>query len=301
MSKRLSSLLRREQVAFLLRDRAGWETHLARARAVLGAGLQAADPTRPVLILGAGSGLEVPWKLAPPRTTGWDADPWSRAWTALRHHRCPPWVFDDLSGGLAALDEVAGRTAAKPWSGQRRPAAQAISRLAGLLPSLQPDPAALRAWVATYRPGTILVANVLGQLGVVAERMVEAALGWAPWETDPERPDPLAEALDGWTRRALEAVLAVLLEGDATLVLVHDRAVIFRPDAVTLGPWEEDWTRQVQTGGRPLEASDPLAGVDLLAQARRAGRRLQGAERWLWPLAPGQIHLVEAGVIEAAP
>src|ERR1035438_5896883 len=104
MSKPLSRLLRREQFAFLARDRSGWGDHLDRMHAFLGEGLQSADPTRPVLILGAGSGLEVPWALAPPDTTGWDGDPWSRIWTALRYHRWPPWVFGDLTGGMSELE-----------------------------------------------------------------------------------------------------------------------------------------------------------------------------------------------------
>ncbi|MFN7959400.1 MAG: hypothetical protein U0P46_13890 [Holophagaceae bacterium] len=70
MSKPLSRLLRREQWAFLARDRSAWGEHLGRVRGFLGEGLQAADPDRPVLILGAGPGLEVPWALAPPATTG---------------------------------------------------------------------------------------------------------------------------------------------------------------------------------------------------------------------------------------
>ncbi len=82
MSKPLSRLLRREQFAFLARDHSAWGDHLDRVRAFLGEGLQSADPGRPVLILGAGSGLEVPWALAPADTTGWDGDPWSRLWTA---------------------------------------------------------------------------------------------------------------------------------------------------------------------------------------------------------------------------
>ena len=294
MSKRLSSLLCREQLAFLGRDRSGWGEHLQRVRSFLGAGLQAADPARTVLILGAGSGLEVPWELAPPGTTGWDADPWSRGWTAVRHRRWPPWRFEDLTGGLEALVAAAQRAGTEPWSGRRRNRKVAALRLAGLLPSLQPDPGALRGWIKDHRPGTVLVANVMGQFGVVAERLVESALGLVPWEPDPERGDPLAAALDAWTRRAILAFLDVLTDSGADLWLVHDRAVLFQGGRVSLGPWADAWVHQVRQEGGPLEASDPLAGLDV--SALLAGKGLQAARqaRWLWPLAPDQQHLVEA-------
>src|SRR5664279_5736912 len=177
MSKSLSRLLRREQFAFLARDKRAWDEHLARVRAFLGEGLQAADQARQVLILGAGTGLEVPWALAPPGTTGWDADPWSRVGTALRHQRWTPWVFEDLTGGLAELEALTRRAVAEPWSGRHRSQGAAAKRLTGLLPSLQPHPAALKTWIAERRPGTILVANVMGQFGVVAERLVESTFG----------------------------------------------------------------------------------------------------------------------------
>jgi len=293
MSKSLSRLLRQEQFAFLARDRQAWGAHLDRVRGLLGEGLQAADPARPLLILGAGSGLEVPWALAPPHTTGWDADPWSRVWTALRHHRWPSWVFEDLTGGLAALEATARRAGAEPWSGRRRNREATVQRLAGLLPSLHPDPAALRTWIAAQRPGTILVANVMGQFGVVAERLVEGALGFTPWEPDPERADPLAEALEAWTRRAITAFLGVLRESDAELWMVHDRAVVFSGGALELGPWEDPWAGQLRSDGAPLEASDALAEVEVPALLVQEGLRLARKERWIWPLAPGQRHLVE--------
>jgi len=296
MSKPLSRLLRREQFAFLARDRADWEDHLARVRAFLGEGLQTADPARPVLILGAGSGLEVPWALAPPGTTGWDADPWSRWWTALRHRRWAPWVFEDLTGGLAELEATARRSVAEPWSGHRRDAETAARRLAGLLPSLHPLPQALRTWIQVHRPGTILVANVMGQFGVVAERLVEATFGLAPWETDPERPDPLAVALDAWTRRTVEAFLGALRESEADLWLVHDRAVVFSGGDLHLGPWEPDWTHQLQSAQAAIEAGDALAGVEVAALLAAPGRELTHLERWVWPLAPGQRHLIETVV-----
>jgi hypothetical protein len=293
MSKSLSRLLRREQFAFLARDKGAWEEHLAKVRAFLGEGLQMAEPTRPILILGAGTGLEVPWALAPPGTTGWDADPWSRVGTALRHQRWVPWVFEDLTGGFAELEALTRRARLEPWSGRHRAPGAAARRLAGLLPSLHPDPAVLKAWIAERRPGTILVANVMGQFGVVAERLVETTLGWIPWETDPERADPLAEALEAWTQRALLAFLGALRDSGADLWLVHDRAVVFSGGELVLGPWEQDWTRQVRAQGPPIEASDALAGIDVPQALAECGLDPGRSARWIWPLAPGQRHVVE--------
>ena len=290
--KGLGRLLAREQRAYLRRDRAAWGEHLERARAFFGEGLDRADPARPVLILGAGTGLEIPWRLAPPLTTGWDADPWSRAGTALRHRRFPPWVFEDLTGGLGALGALTRRCLHRPDALQRRPAELAIRRLAGLLLTLQPDPAPLRDWIAAHRPGTILAANVLGQVGCVAERLVEGLFRPArPWPQDPEAADPLAEALDAWTFRALQAVCSVLDESGADLWLLHDRAVLHGSVPASLGPIEVEWTRQLRSA-TPLDASDPLAGLDLLT--RLGGPGPVAFARWLWPVAPGQVHLMEA-------
>ncbi|WP_291272890.1 hypothetical protein [Geothrix sp.] len=295
MSKPLSRLLRLEQTAFLARDRTAWGPHLARVRGFLGEGLQAADPARPVLILGAGSGLEVPWGLAPTGTTGWDADPWSRARTALRHRRWAPWVFEDLTGGLGDLAAAARRAVAEPWSGRHRDPQTAALRLAGLVPFLRPDPAALRAWIEVHRPGTILAANVMGQFGAVAERVVEGAFGKAsPWAADAERSDPLAEALEAWTRRALEAFLETLAGSGAALWLVHDRGVAFGPGSLELGPWTDPWMAQLRGGVEGLEVSDPLMGLDVGAALRAAGRDPHRRDRWVWPLAPDQRHVVEA-------
>lgn len=301
MSKALSRLLRREQFAFLARDKRAWAEHLARVRAFLGEGLQAADPTRPVLILGAGTGLEVPWALAPPQTTGWDADPWSRVWTALRHHRWAPWVFEDLTGGLADLEALMRRAVAEPWSGRHRAHGPAARRLAGLLPTLHPDPTALKAWLVERRPGTILVANVMGQFGVVAERLVETTFGWIPWEPDPERADPLAEALEAWTRKAITAFLGALRDSSADLWLVHDRAVVVSSGDLALGPWERDWTRQARSDGPPIEASDALAGIDVPLALGGCGLDPGKSARWIWPLAPGQRHVIEALVLRHPP
>ncbi|MDE3033023.1 MAG: hypothetical protein KGI56_05115, partial [Acidobacteriota bacterium] len=266
MSKPLSRLLRREQRAFLARDRAGWMAHLARIRAFLGEGLAAADPGRPVLVLGAGSGLEVPWELAPASTVGWDAEPWSRLRTLLRHRRWVPWVFEDATGGLVELEATVRRAVMEPWSKRRRDPATAARRLAGLLPSLQPRPTALAAWIEAHRPGTLLAANLMGQFGVLAESLVEAAFAPAsPWVGDPERPDPLAEALEAWTIRTVTAFLDTLAASDADLWLVHDRAVVFSGGPLALGPWVDPWTQQLQAEPGTLEARDALAGVDARA------------------------------------
>jgi len=293
MSKPLSRLLRQEQFALLARNRSGWVEHLENARAFLGEGLQSADPARPVLVLGAGSGLEIPWELAPLRCTGWDADPWSRVWTALRHRRWAPWVFADLTGGLADLEATARRAVQEPWSGRRRDRETAANRLAGLLPSLHPDPAPLRAWITGQRPGTILAANVMGQFGVVAQRLVEARFGAPPWNPDPELIDPLAEAVEVWTRRAITAFLTVLRDSGADLWLLHDRGVVFGGGHLELGLWEPDWTRQLQ-GPAGLEASDPLGGLDVPTLLGAEEAALAQKVRWVWPVAPGQRHVMEA-------
>ena len=281
-----------EQRAFLSRNRAGWGGHLAQVRSFLGEGLQAADPRAPVLVLGAGSGLEVPWKLAPPGTVGWDADPWSRLRTLLRHGRLAPWVFQDLTGGMADLSATALRSARQPWSGRIRTTATATRRLAGLVQSLDPVPEPLQAWIGQHRPGAILAANVMGQFGALAQRVVETAFrGRYPWVPDPDQADPLAEALDRWTARAVRAFLGALLASGADLWLVHDRGVLFGGTPVTLGPMREPWAAQVLADG-PLEGSDPLCGVDVLAEAQ--GRAVVRHLRWIWPVAPGQTHIMEA-------
>jgi hypothetical protein len=164
--------------------------------------------------------------------------------------------------------------------------------LAGLLPSLHPDPAELRQWLQLHRPGSILAANVMGQFGVVAQRLVEGILG-AVEEPDPDRPDPLSEALEVWTARVIEAFLKVLQESGADLWLIHDRAVVFSGGDLVLGPWTNDWIQQLQPERMPLEAHDPLAGQDVVALLGKP-EMLRQKERWIWDLAPGQRHLVEA-------
>ena len=292
MKPTLAGDLAAEQRAFLGRNRGAWGGHLAQVRDFLGQGLTAADPSAPVLILGAGSGLEVPWHMAPPGAVGWDADPWSRLRTLLRHRRWAPWVFQDLTGGLEALAALAWRTARPPWSGRIRAGQAASRRLAGLVGSLDPQPEPLRAWIRRYRPGPILAANVMGQFGVVAQRTVERAFaGRPPWTADPDLPDPLDDAIRIWTAKAVRAWLGALLESGADLWLVHDRGVLFGDQPVALGPMEKAWVAQLRAEG-PLEASDPLCGVDPLDEIknRTASQHL----RWIWPVAPGQTHIMEA-------
>jgi hypothetical protein len=288
----LGRLLAKEQRVYLRRDRRGWGEHLAKARAFFGEGLLQADPDRPVLILGAGTGLEIPWHLAPRLTTGWDADPWSRLGTVLRHRRFPPWMFEDFTGGFQELRATIARAITLPGAIQRRPPERSAKRLAGLLPFLQPNTEPLRDWIRGRQPGTILVANVLGQLGCIAERVVEVAFHPArPWILDPDVPDPLADALDAWTAKTLAAVCEVLRESGAALWLLHDRAVVHGAVAVELGPLDDPWTHQLHSAV-PLDVSDPLLGLDM--RQRFSGRHEASFERWLWPVATGQLHLMEA-------
>jgi hypothetical protein len=296
MAPLLRRLLAAEQRAFLHRDRRGWMEHLARTRAFLGAGLAAADAARPVLILGAGAGLEVPWGQAPKDSWGWDADPWSRARTGLRHLRWPAWIFEDLTGGLEALEQAARRCTREPWAeGRARPRERACARLAGLLPSLGAEGTALGSWIARYRPGVVLSANVMGQFGVVAQRLLEEILGPWPWVEDPEELDPLGEALDQWIARSLRAHLTRLAATPGSLRLVFDRGVVHGGDGLALGAWTDAWEEQLLGRGR-LEVEDPLCGVDPVAELRLRDpvREVLKRERWLWPVAPGQTHVVEA-------
>ena len=69
---------------------------------------------------------------------------------------------------------------------------------------------------------------------------------------------------------------------------------MFGGGTLELGPWEDVWTRQVRREGPPIEASDALAGVDVLAFLVGGGVEVVRKERWIWPLAAGQRHVVEA-------
>jgi len=288
----LKADLAREQGAFLRQSRSGWGTHLTEVRGFLGEGLRGAVPGAPVLILGAGAGLEVPWALAPPDATGWDADPWSRVRTFLRHGRWAPWCFEDLTGGMEALGAAAVRGARQTWSGKARRTEKGAARAAGLIRSLRPEAGPLRAWIARHRPGTILAANVMGQFGVVAQRAVEKAFGGhPPWVGDPDAQDPLEEAVNDWTRRALEAFLGALGDSGADLWLCHDRGVVFSQGPFSLGPPAEPWTAQLRSP-EPLEVTDPLVGLDV--RAAFPGRTVAESRRWIWDLAPWQRHVMEA-------
>lgn len=288
-SRMLERHLAREQRAFLRRPRSAWGPHLEHMRRVLGEALGAADPARPVLVLGAGFGLEVPWREAPPLAQGWDADPWSRTATFLRHGRWVPWHFGDVTDAFGPLEALLRRNIRRDWRGRSQGHPDvARARVAGLLESLDPRPERLEATLRSLGPSLVVAANLMGQFGVVAEALVEQAFGGAPWQEDPDQGDPLAEALDRWTARVVVAFLAALRESGAALALVHDRAVLEQP--VGLGPWSDDWRVQLRSED-PVTARDSLCGVDVLSVMGRAPQR---AERWLWPVGPGQVHLVEA-------
>jgi hypothetical protein len=287
---KVASILAREQRGFLGRSRRHWGPHLEAVRGFLGEGLGAARG--PALILGAGSGLEVPWAQAPAGTTGWDADPWSRLRTCARHRIWAPWVFQDLTGGLDELWRTARRTARQPWSGRVRATTTARKRLAGLVACLEPGAEPLARWLGEHSPGTVLAANVMGQFGVLARRTVERAFGGlSPWIEEEGVEDPLDEALRGWTARAVEAFLAALDACGAELWLVHDRGVLFGPARVSLGALREPWTAQLEAQ-EALEADDPLCGVDVVRAF--PGREVDHHRRWLWPVAAGQTHVMEA-------
>lgn len=287
---KLSTFFLAEQSAFLRRRNREWKHHLRKVQAFIGESLQRAPRDRPVLILGAGSGLEVPWNLAPPDTTGWDLDPTSRVRTLLRWGCWPAWVFQDLTGSLEALRTLARRSVRQAWSGRTRDRELAARRLAGLMPSLQAKPVRLQQWLEAHRPSLVVSANWMGQLGSVAQRMMEQEFGTqSPWEEDPELRDPLAEALECWTRQTLQTHLQVLRESGAELCLIYDRAVIQGSSPIQLGPFEHAWTRQLQAAS-PLDLIDPLPGLE-------PGDHLPDPiswERWLWTISPEQRHLVEA-------
>lgn len=285
--------LAREQRAFLSRPRGAWASHLDQAQRFLGHLLASSDPDRPVLILGAGTGLEVPWSEAPRGTVGWDADPWSRLRTALRHRRWPPWHFEDATGAMGPLAAAAHRAARETWSGRLREPEVAQARLAALLPTLPVEPTLLREALETLRPATVIAANLMGQFGEVARREVEAAFApLDPWDEAPE----LEAAFQAWHRRLLTAFLDALAQSGASLGLLHDRAVLEGPEIPALGPFADTWMQQLQGAGS-VEAHDPLSGLDVLAVL--VPRRPVLAQRWWWPVGPGQIHLVEALAYEA--
>ncbi len=291
-----------EQLAFLRRDRALWQSHLDKIRGFLGMGLARARQG-PVLILGAGTGLEIPWEMAPQATWGWDADPWSRFGTLLRHRRLAPWKTGDITGVLSDFECLTQRALKESWSGRRRSPDIATCRLKALLESYEPRPADLEHWIESHQPKTILAANFMGQITHLLQSRVEKHwLPHNPWQTDPEQSDPLLEAVDAFGARTIRALLDVLKQSGAELWLVHDRATMdgFKAGA-SLGPFDPDWRSQLgaaMPAAGHLEAYDPLAGVDIWGVF--AGRTCLKAERWLWPVGEGQVHLMEALAFEAS-
>ncbi|MCL1909197.1 MAG: hypothetical protein FWG12_07535 [Holophagaceae bacterium] len=263
------------------------------SREFFGAALSEADPARPVLIIGAGWGLEIPWRSAPRNTFGWDADPLSRLGTLLRHRRWVPWVFDDLTGAFASLYKVSRRVQVIEGLGKLRPAQVAAKRLAWLLPSIPPSPQALERWVHDYRPGTIICANVLGQIKPMACRIVEAAFGHrSPWINDQDLADPLHDAINVWTAGILRSILQVLRSSNSSLFLLHDRGVVHQEADIALGEWTDSWAEQVKSNNSYLEASDPLSGLDILEEFNKL--TCKSKSRWIWPLGTSQIHIIEA-------
>ena len=238
-------------------------------------------------LLGAGSGLEVPWALAPPGSVGWDADPWSRVRTCIRHRVWPPWVFGDLTGGWpSSCAPRRCRTARQPWTGRARGGRSATLRLAGLVGSLAPDAAPLSGWIRVHRPGTILCANVMGQFGVLASAAVERAFGGrSPWTGEEGVEDPLEEALRGWTARAVGAFLAALARSGRSSGSSTTGGWCSAGCRSTLGALREPWTAQLVAPGA-LEADDPLCGIDVLEAF--PGRKVERHDRWIWTSDPGR-------------
>lgn len=297
----MHSFFIREQLAFLRRDRALWHPHFDKIRTFFGMGLARASQG-PVLILGAGTGLEIPWNMAPRETWGWDADPWSRFGTALRHRRLAPWVKGDITGVLEEFERLVQRALRESWSGKRRNLGSATCRLKALLESAEARPVQFQRWIEDHQPKTILAANFMGQITHLLQSRVEKA--WAPinpWQSDFDCPDPLLEAVDAFGARVIAALLEALKESGAELWMVHDRAILERltPDAC-LGPFDPDWRQQLgaaMPAPLHLEAYDPLAGVDVWDVF--AGRTCLKSERWLWPVGVGQVHLMEGLAFEA--
>ena len=290
---RLNRLFASERRSFLRRSRKHWGNHISRAREFIGSALTNADPERPVLILGAGWGLEIPWHLAPAATTGWDADPFSRLGTFISHRRWPPWVFGDITGALAELDRVSRRVQYVEGKYTLRPTPDAAKRLAGLMPSVIPSSKQLDAWIQENHPGTIICANILGQIRPLAYKVVESAFKpRLPWQVDQDLADPLQNALEAWTARTLRAILDVLRKSGSSLYLLHDRGVINQDADLALGQWADSWLEQLNTSESCLEIIDPLSGIDFLKELCELP--CQTKKRWIWHLGPGQTHVVEA-------
>lgn len=187
---------------------------------------------------------------------------------------------------------MAQRCVREPWNGKRRSLAQAIQRLAGLIPSLEALGTPLRTWIQAHRPGLIVSANVMGQWDAVVHALVcKAFHPLSPFVEDPEAHDPLAEALEGYVVKAVRHHLEILGESGAELCLLYDRAVFFDPPELELRVWTEAWRHQLRAV-EELEARDPLMGVDpgvVLGNLHAVAQ-----DRWLWPVGPQQLHLMEA-------
>jgi hypothetical protein len=290
---RLNRLLAREQISFIRRPRKHWGAHLALAREFIGSALKSADPARPTLILGAGPGLEIPWRLAPVNTFAWDAAPLSRLGTFIRHRRWPQWVFKDITSAFEGLDVVSRRVQIMEGRWALRPVYKAARRLAGLLPSVPHSPKALDAWIEEYCPGTIICANVLGQIKPLAYRIVELAFKPRnPWVDDQDLVDPLQDALEIWISKLLASILNSLRKSGSNLYLLHDKGVIHQDADIALGDWTDSWLEQLKTMEKNLDVSDPWSGVDVLTELNSLN--CLAKNRWIWPVGPAQIHIVEA-------
>jgi hypothetical protein len=282
-----------EQLAFLRRSRKHWGSHLNFAREFIGSALQNANPARSVLILGAGWGLEIPWRSAPIGTFGWDADPLSRFGTYMRHRRWAHWMFSDFTDAFAELDKLAHRLQIMEGRWALRPAPAAARRMAGLLPSFTPSPKALEAWIREYSPGTIICANVLGQIKPMAYRMVELAFKpRTPWVADQDIADPLQNALDEWTAKVVRSLLNVLRQSGSDIYMLHDRGVVHQDADLALGEWTDPWPEQLRASESALDISDPLPGIDILQELDSLS--CKNKNRWIWPVGAEQIHIVEA-------
>jgi hypothetical protein len=204
-----------------------------------------------------------------------------------------PWIFSDFTDAFAELDKVARRVQIMEGHWTPRPATASAKRLAGLLPSLIPSPKTLKAWILEYRPGTIICANVLGQIRSMAHQVIELAFeSRSPWVADQDIVDPLQNALDEWTAKLVRGLLTLLRQSGSNLYLLHDRGVVHQDADLALGEWTEPWPKQLRASADSLDVSDPLPGIDVLEELNPLN--CNNKNRWLWPLGAEQIHIVEA-------
>jgi hypothetical protein len=213
--------------------------------------------------------------------------------TFIRHRRWVPWIFSDVTGVFAELDKVARRTQILEGYQTLRPAPEAAKRLAGLLPSIKPSPKDLEDWIHKHQPGTIVCANILGQIKPMAYKIVESAFKpRSPWTTDQDLADPLQDALDVWVAKTLKSILDVLCQSNSRLCMLHDRGVIHQKADLALGDWEDPWMNQLKSKQSYLEVSDSLPGIDMLNELDSL--ICLSKTRWIWPLTQKQIHVIEA-------